>query len=256
MIFTYSFIEKLGTLNTGISKCCSLKCCPVKYLTYFNEFENESAYKKHLENYLKDFRHEIQSLPFSLPTKQARKTFLNNLYDELLLTKETLDTQFKHAISKSYKLIYVKKRRFRFYLPRAIQKKCLTNARQAYHKIFFAYQSQNNIIEKSIEILKISASNDGVELKVLEKQLDERVKTDLSSPELSYLFYLILETVSIDKQFNRSNLSKIIASNFSTKKSLTPQPTQIRKHFTQVDDSIKNRVENLFFELSRKVKSK
>lgn len=83
-MFTYDLIKKLGCVNTKISK---YYC--IKYLTHFDEFENENKCKERLENYLKDFRHEIQSLPFKLPAKQARKVFLNNIYDELLLTKET-----------------------------------------------------------------------------------------------------------------------------------------------------------------------
>ena len=246
-MFTYDFIEKLGRVNTKISKYC-----PIKYLSHFDEFENETEHKERFENYLKDFRHEIQSLPFKLPTKQSRKVFLNNIYDEFLLTKETLYLQFNQVITKSHECIYIKKCNFKYYLPRFLKKKYLTKARRAYQKLYLIYYLQNDIIENAIEILQTSALNDGVELKGLEKQLGERFKTNLSSPELSYFFYLILEKVSVDSNFNRSNLSKILADNFSTKKTLSPHPNQIRKHFTEVNDPVKNRVKNLFFELSHK----
>lgn len=253
-MFTYDFIEKLGSVDTKISKCC-LKCCPIKYLTYIEEFENENEYKERLEDCLKDFRHEIQSLPFKLPAKQARKTFLNNLYDEFLLTNENLNLQFNQAIIDSNKCISTNYRIFKYYHPRFLQKRYLTKARQAYQKFYFVYYLQKDIIESAIEILKTSAFNDGVELKAIEKQSDERVITDLSSPELSYIFFLVLQRVSIDNKFNRNNLSKYIASNFSTKKTIAPQSTQIRKHFTQVDDSVKRRVGKIFYDLSQMAKS-
>ena len=249
MKHTYDFIEKLGSVNIKIFKCYP------KYLTYFEEFENENECKIRLENYLKDFRHEIQSLPFRLPTRQARQTFLNNIYDELLLTKETLYLQYNQTIIDSNKCISNKIRIFKYCFPRFLQKKFITKARQVYKKIHFVYFSQKEIIENAIEILKISALNDGVELKATEKQLCERFKTDLSSAELSYFFYLAFEQVSIDNNFNRSNLSKLLADNFSTKMTLTPQPKQIKKHFFDVNNLVKNRVEKMFFELSRKAKS-
>jgi hypothetical protein len=253
-MFTYDFIEKLGSVDTKISKCC-LKCCPIKYLAHIEEIVNENEYKERLEAYLKDFRHEIQSLPFNLPTKQARRTFMNNLYDEFLLTKENLYLQLNKAVVDSYKCIANKKRLFKYYLPRFLQKKYLTKARQAYQKFDFVYNLQKDIIDNAIDILKTSAFNDGVELKATERLPEERVITDLSSPELSYFFYLALERVSIDNKFNRSNLSKLIASHFSTKMTYAPQPTQIRKHFTQVDDSVKKRVGKIFYDLSQMAKS-
>ena len=246
-MFTYDFIEKLGRVNTKISKYC-----PIKYLSHFDEFENETEHKERFENYLKDFRHEIQSLPFKLPTKQARKVFLNNIYDEFLLTKEDLYLQLNQIITKSHECIYIKKRNFKYYLPRFLQKKCLTKARQANQKLYLIYYLQKEIIESAIEILQTSALNDGLELKTIETQLGERVKTDLSSSELSYFFYLILKTVSVEDKFNRTNLSKILANHFSTKRTIAPQPNQIRKHFTDVNDSVKNRVRSLCFELSHK----
>ena len=249
-MFTYDFIEKLGRVNTKISKCYC-----IKFLTHFDELENETECKERLENYLKNFRHEIQSLPFKLPTKQARKVFLNNIYDEFLLTKETLYLQFNQVITKSHECIYIKKCNFKYYLPRFLKKKYLIKARRAYQKLYLIYYLQNDIIENAIEILQTSALNDGVELKATETESIERVKTDLSSPELSYFFYLILKTVSVEDKFNRSNLSKILANHFSTKRTISPQPNQIRKHFTEVNDPVKNRVKSLFFELSNKATS-
>ena len=249
MKHTYNFIEILGSFSIEKSKYYP------KYLPFFEEFENENAYKKQLENYLKDFRHEIQRLPLKSPIKQARQTLLNNLYDEFFLKKENLYLQFNQAINDCNQCISKKNRILKFCLPRFLRKKYLTKARQGYQKIYFVYFLQKDIIENAIKILKVSALNDGVKLKAIDKQLSERIKTDLSSPELSYFFSLVLEQVSIDNNFNRSTFSKILADNFSTKMTLTPQPKQIKKHFSEVNDSVKKRVEKMFFELSRKAKS-
>ncbi|WP_289055759.1 hypothetical protein [Carboxylicivirga marina] len=119
-------------------------------------------------------------------------------------------------------------------------------AREAHQRFYFTYELQIDTIDKSIAILQSSALNDGIELKTVESQAESRVVTDLSSPELSYIFYVLLEKISIDNKFNRKNFSKIIASNFSTKKAVAPQANQIRKHFTQVDGSVKSRVGNFF----------
>lgn len=249
MKHTYNFIEKLGSFN--IKK---IKYYP-KYLTFFEAFKNENSYKKQLEDYLKDFRHEIQRLPLKLPVKQDRQTLLNNLYDEFFLKKEKLHLQCNQAITKSRKCIFNKNRILKYYFPRFLRKKYLTKARQIYQKIYFVYFSQKDIIEDAIETLKTIALNDGFEIKAIEKQSNERVKTDLSSPELSYFFYLLFEQISIDNNFNRSNLSKFLADNFSTKMTLTPQAKQIKKHFFDVNIVVKNRVKKMFFELSRKAKS-
>jgi hypothetical protein len=247
--YTYDFVETLGCINIR-----KIKYYP-KYLAYFEKFENENEYKIHLEKYLKDFRHEIRKLPLKSPVKKARQTLLNNLYDELLLTEEILHLQCNQVITKSKKCIFNKNRILKYCFPRFLRKKYLTKARQVYQKINFVYFIQKDIIESAIKIIKISALNDGVELKTIEKQLNERFKTDLSSSELSYLFYLLFEEVSTDKNFNRSNLSKLLADNFSTKKTLTPQYKQIKKHFFDVNDSVKKRIEKMFFELSHKAKS-
>ncbi|HAF27766.1 MAG TPA: hypothetical protein DCG75_01850 [Bacteroidales bacterium] len=249
-MITYDFIEKMGSIQTKFSTRS-----PIKYLTLFDEFENEIKYKEQLENCLKGFRHEIQSLPFKLPIKQARKVFLNNLYDEFLLAKEKLYFQFNQAISKSHECVHINKGKFKYYLPRFLLKQYLTKVRLVNQKLFLVYYLQNDIIENAIEILKNTALNDGIELKVLEINLVERVKTNLSSSELSYFFFLILQKVSIDSNFNRSNLSKILADNFSTKKTISPQANQIRKHFTEVNDNVKNKVEKLFLELSNNANS-
>ena len=160
--------------------------------------------------------------------------------------------QFNKAITESHKCINIKKCNFIFFLPRFFQKEYLIKAKRACQKLHLIYYLQNNIIESAIEILQTSALNDGVKLKATEAESIERVKTNLSSSELSYLFYQILKTVSVEDQFSRSNLSKILANHFSTKRTISPQSNQIRKHFTEVNDTVKDRVKSLLFELSHK----
>ena len=237
---TFNFVEKLGSIDTKVFKC-RLAYNPLKYPFRIGEMEYKNGHKKYLQDHLKGFRHEIQELPFTLPTKQGRRAFLNNLYDELILTRINLTTQFKQVIEENYNCLSNNKTSFRQYFPKFLQKKYLMMARKVHQNIYLAYDLQKEAIENSIEFLQSNASNDGLELKTIESQAE-----DLSSPELSYIFYVLLEKISLDNKFNRANFSRIIASNFSTKKALTPQASQIRKHFTQVDASVKNRVGNFF----------
>ena len=178
---------------------------------------------------------------------------MNNLYDEFILTKETLHLQFNNAITESHECIYIKNNNLKCFIPRFLQKKYLTKAKRAYQKLYTIYSLQNDIIERAIETLQTSALNDGIKLKVIEAEPIERVKTNLSSPELSYLFYSILKTVSVEDEFSRLNLSNIIADHFSTKRAISPQANQIKKHFTDVSDTVKISIKNLFSELSHNV---
>lgn len=245
-MFTYDFIEKIGTINVKYSKKYK-----IEYLTYIEEFTNESEYKEKLYEYLNKYRKEILSLPFNLNTKQSRKTYLNNLHDEFLLTKEALKTRYCQALTRSYECISNQKRNFKFYLPRYMQKRYLITARNAYKKLHIVYALHNDNIDNAIEILRSSALNDGIELKVLEVNIFERIKTTLSCAELAYLFFVLFQKVAEDKNFNRSFLSRLLANNLSTKRTISPQASQLRKHFTEVDHNVKIKVEQLFIELSK-----
>ncbi|WP_289054999.1 hypothetical protein [Carboxylicivirga marina] len=242
---SYNFIEKLGSIGTKVSKC-RLTYTPLNYPSHVDELKSKTEYKETLQNQLRVFRLEIQQLPFTLPTRQGRRVYLNNLYDELILQRLSLTAEFKQAIAESNKCISSNSTMISQYFPKLIQKKYLTMARKAHQRFYFAYELQKNAIGNCIAILQSCALNDGIEIKTLESQANSRVVTDLSSPELSYIFYVLLEKISIDNKFNRKNFSKIIASNFSTKMASAPQANQIRKHFTQVDASVKSRVGNFF----------
>ena len=247
----YDFIGEINNIDFKVLNCCN-KCCLIKYLSCFNEFENTEEYKEKLENYLKKFRYEIQVLPFKLPTKQARKVFLNNIYDELQLSSENLNFHIKGAITLNYNCIFEKNSNYGKYLPRFILRKCVLKARQAYSILNDIYNFRRSLIERAIEIIEMSAYNDGFILKTVETD-EERIKTNLSSPELSYFLNLICETISIEDGYTKSNLSKVIAKNFSTKHTLQPKASQIRKHFTEANDNVINNVKDLVSELFDKI---
>ncbi len=78
-MFVYDFIEKIGRIEVEYSTKFRKR-----YLTITEEFSSEQEYQEKLDEYLTEFRKEILSLPFSLNTKQSRKAFLNNLYDEFI----------------------------------------------------------------------------------------------------------------------------------------------------------------------------
>ncbi len=106
-----------------------------------------------------------------------------------------------------------------------------------------------NKIDEALELLKSIALNDGIELKTIEEASVERIKSNLSSPEIAYLTYLIVKKTAINPNFNRTQLSKMLANNFSTKKAEAPKASQIRKHFTDVNDSVKSSIEKLLKDL-------
>ena len=242
----YDFIEKIGKIEVKYSKKFRKQ-----YLTFTEEFTSEQEYNEKLDEYLREFRKEIQRLPFKLNSKHSRKTFLYNLYDEFIYTKELLHEQFKHIVLQSHDCITFQKTRFQFCFPRYFQKKYLLKARKAYHKIHVAFRSRIDKIEDAVEILKVIALNDGIEINTANCYCQERIKTKISSPELAYIAFSILRKVAEDPDFNRSHLSRLLAENFSTKMCLSPKASQIRKHFTEVSDSVKNRVETLFKDLSK-----
>ena len=244
-MFVYDFIEKIGRIEVEYSTKFRKR-----YLTITEEFSSEQEYKKKLDKYLNEFRKEILSLPFSLNTKQSRKVFLNNLHDEFLFTRENLNEQFKTVISQSQDCISTQRVKFKCCFPRFLQKKYLIEARKHYQKLHIAFAVRIDKIENADEVLKLTALNDGIEIKSFNNNSQERFKTKLSSPELAYLSFKIMQKVSEDPDFNRSHLSRLLAENFSTKKAVFPKASQVRKQFTEVNDSVKNRVESLFNELS------
>jgi hypothetical protein len=239
-------MEKVGKLEVKWSKKYGKK-----YLTFATEFKTKDEYWALLDETFIEYKKEVLSLPFKLKTKQSRKVFLSNLYDEFALARNRLDREYKKILRQVYDCINEEVKSFDFYCPRFCKRYYLKTSREAYHKIFVAYSIHKEEIDKAIEILNVSAENDGVKLKTHKETFNERIKTKLSSPELSYLFFILLQNVAEDKDFNRSQLSRLLANNFSTKRTLVPQANQIRKHFTEVNDSVKNNVEKLFVELSK-----
>lgn len=244
-MFTYDFFE-----NTGKIKIKYSKKYRKQYVEFKDGFQSEKEYKEKLACSLSDFKHEMLNLPFHLSCKQARKTFLNNIYDELIITKELLDREFKKVLTKSFACITNQRKLYTFYYPRYFQKKYLAQARKSYQNIHIAYELQCKAIEQALCVLNTIAINDEIILKDLCSEPSERINTTLSSPELSFLFFVIFNRVSEDKTFNRTQLSKILAANFSTKKSPAPKANQIRKHFTDVGDNVKTSISTLFMELS------
>jgi len=245
-MFVYDFIEKIGKIEVKYSKKFRKR-----YLTFTEEFSSEQEYKEKLDEYLNEFRKEIQSLPFSLNSKQSRKTFLHNLYDEFLYTREHLNEQFIQLISQSHNCISLQKRRFKCCFPKYFQKKYLKKARTEYRKLHIVFTLRVDKIDNAVNILKLTALNDGIEMDTSGWHNPKRFKTNLSSRELAYLSFRIMKKVSIDPNFNRTHLSRILAENFSTKKADFPKAEQIRKQFTDVSDNVKNKVESLLDELAR-----
>ncbi|MDA3883821.1 MAG: hypothetical protein PF481_11115 [Bacteroidales bacterium] len=249
-MLVYDFIEKIGRIEVKKSNIFRKR-----YLTFIEEFSSEQEYKDKLVEYLYIFRKEIQRLPFNLETKQSREVFLNNLYDEFLYTRELLNEQFKRIISQSHDCILAQKVKFKCFCPRYFQKIYLVKARRAYHNLNIVFALHIDTIENAIDVLKLTALNEGFEIKSPEYLFGERIKTTLSSPELAYLSFVILQKVSEDPNFNRSHLSRLLADNFSTKKTSSPQASQLRKHFTDVNDGVRLRVEKLIRELSESCRS-
>ncbi len=245
-MFVYDFIEKIGKIEVKYSRKFRKR-----YLTFTEEFSSEQEYNERLDEYLNEFRKEIQSLPFSLNSKQSRKAFLHNLYDEFLYTREHLNEQFIQLISQSHDCITLQKVRFKCCFPKYFQKKYLKKARTAYRKLHIVFTLRIDKIENAVDVLKLTALNDGIEIDTSNWSSQKRFKTNLSSPELAYLSFRIMEKVSVDPNFNRTHLSRILAENFSTKKAEFPKAAQIRKQFTEVNDNVKNRVESLLEELAR-----
>jgi hypothetical protein len=244
-MFVYDFIEKIGKIEVKYSRKFRKR-----YLTFTEEFSSEQEYNQQLDEYLIEFRKEIQSLPFSLNSKQSRKTFLHNIYDEFLYTRERLNEQFIQLISQSHDCITLQKVRFKCCFPKYFQKKYLKTARTAYRKLHVVFTLRIDKIETAVDILKLTALNDGFEMDISDRQSPVRFKTNLSSPELAYLSFRIMNKVSIDPNFNRTHLSRILADNFSAKRAEFPKAEQIRKQFTDVNDNVKNKVESLLDELA------
>ncbi|MCW3788505.1 hypothetical protein [Plebeiibacterium sediminum] len=244
-MFVYDFIEKIGKIEVKYSRKFRKR-----YLTFTEEFSSEQEYNQQLDEYLIEFRKEIQSLPFSLNSKQSRKVFLHNIYDEFLYTRERLNEQFIQLVSQSHDCITLQKVRFKCCFPKYFQKKYLKKARTAYRQLHVVFTLRIDKIETAVDILKLTALNDGIEMDISDKQSPVRFKTNLSSPELAYLSFRIMNKVSVDPNFNRTHLSRILADNFSTKRAEFPKAEQIRKQFTDVNDNVKNKVESLLEELA------
>lgn len=249
-MYVYDFIEKVGRIDVEYTKTYGKK-----YLASKEEFSSEQHCNDQLDQYLHQFKKEIQSLPFILNTKQSRNVFLNNLYDEFIYTKEQLNSQFHQIIKQSHDCIAVQKTRFKYCFHEYRQKAYLQRARKEYQNLFIAFKLRIEKIENAVDLLKLIALNDGIEIKPSETESQERFKVKLSSSELSYLIFRLMQKVADNPDFNRSQLSRVLADNFSTKRTASPKASQIRKQFTEVSDSVKQRVESLFEELSSTNKS-
>ncbi len=237
----YDFIEKIGKIKINYRRKC---------LGVLEEFTSEAAYNDKLDKYFREFRKEIINLPFLINTRQSRKTILNNLHDEFLLTKELLNGQVNRTLKENYDCIFKRKCCFKYVYPRFLKKRYLTKVRSAYQKLHLVCLLHNNKIEEALEMLKSIALNDGIELKTIEEASVERIKTNLSSPELAFLSIHIMKKIAHDKDFNRTLFSNIIADHFSTKKAEAPKASQIRKQFTEANDNVKKNVGKLLTELS------
>lgn len=244
-MFVYDFIEKVGRIDVK-----RVRMYGKKYIASNEEFSSEQDCNEQLDKYLHEFKKEIQRLPFLLNTKQSRKLFLHNLYDEFIHTEEQLTNQFQMLIRQSHDCIEGQKLKFRYCFHEYRQKAYLQKARKEYQNLFIAFKIRIEKIESAVDLLKLIALNDGIEIKSSEAENQERFKVKLSSSELSYLIYRLMQKVADNPDFNRSQLSRVLADNFSTKRTAAPQANQIRKHFTDVSDSVKERVESLFGELS------
>jgi len=253
-MFTYKFIEDLCKIDIEITRCC-LKCCSFKYLTHYNTFYKLNHYKRHLENSLKKYRHEIQQLPFKLPSSNSRKVIYKNLHKEFKLTKNLLEEQFEIKIKPNYKYIYIGCEEFNGMPIKFLKENYPHYSSYENHKIHYMYQIQHGILINAIDILEQHALHDNKALSDNEPILPNRIKTNLSSPELSYFFNLVCEVITPEDEISKTDLSKIIADNFSTKKAVSPRPNQIRKHFTEVNDNVKDKVKKLFQELSNQAES-
>lgn len=249
-MFVYDFIEKVGRIDVEYAKAYGKR-----YLTSKEEFSSEQHCNDQLDEYLHRFKKEILSLPFILNTRQSRNVFLNNLFDEFLHTREQLTNQFQLIIKESHDCISVQKRRFRYCFPDYRQKAYLSKARKEYQNLYTAFKLRIEKIEDAVDLLKLIAQNDGIEMKPTETDNQERFKVKLSSSEFSYLTFRLMQKVADSPDFNRSQLSRVLADNFSTKRATTPKASQIRKQFTDVSDSVRQSVESLFSELSETEKS-
>lgn len=238
---TYDFIEKIGRINIRHKKKC---------LGLINEFRSETYYNDRLEKYFNEFKKEILGLPFLLNSKHSRKAFLNNLHDEFITTKDTLNEQLHKNLDDSYNKTVERKLHSKYYYPRFLRRKYLLKVRGAYQKMHLVCLLHQNKIDEALELLKQIALNDGIELNTIEEASVERIKSNLSSPELAYLTYLIVKKTANDPDFNRTHLSNMLADNFSTKKADAPRASQIRKHFTEVNDNVKSNIEKLLRDLS------
>jgi len=237
----YDFIEKIGRIKINYRRKC---------LGVLEEFTSEAAYNDKLDKYFREFRKEIINLPFLVNTRQSRKTVLKNLHDEFIHTKESLNGQVNRTLQESYDCIYKRKFCFRYIYPRFLKKRYLTKVRSAYQKLHLVCLLHNNKIEEAMEMLKSIALNDGIELKTIEQASFERIKINLSSPELAFLSILIMKKIAQDENFNRTLFSNILADHFSTKKADAPKASQIRKQFTEVNDNVRKNVGKLLTELS------
>jgi hypothetical protein len=251
-MFTYNFIEDLSKIDVNITRCC-IKCCSFKYLTHYNGFYQVQRYKRYLERRLTKFRHEIQQLPLKLHSGQARKVIYKNLYEEFKLTKDKLIEQFESKVKSLYNYSYIGKEEFTGKPIKLLKKNYPHNSSYENHKVHFMYQIQYDTLINAIEILEQHAELDNNALSEYESLAPNRIKTNLSSPELSYFFSLVCDVITPEDAINKTDLSKMIANTFSTKKALFPKPNQIRKHFTEVNDKVKSNVKELINELSDKI---
>lgn len=204
------------------------KLKPVHYKIKYNNFNDLYKYREYLETLYQKYRNEIAGLPLSHSDKEARRTFYNNILQELSYTKEHIQEQVTQKIIPRFQGFNEfkstnnrKKRGLRSYK---------NKVQHEVRKLRIMIQIQSNYTEKALQYIENKLNNHNP---INGATNTKKIETHYSGKILTSIIKLIVKILSTKKDYSKTDLTKIAASLFTSKKSISLNEDYLYNNFTR-----------------------
>lgn len=204
---------------------------PFHYRIRYNNFDNICKYRQYLENLYQKYRNELTGLPLSHNDKEARKTFFNNIRYELTYVTELIQQQVTENIIPLFPLLNDLKTTDN---EKCLYKRYIEKVRHETRKLRLMIQLQTSYTEKAMQYIENKLNNYEITpFHVNGITLTKKIETDYSGKVLSSIIKLMVQLLAKNSGYSKTDLAKITAGIFTTKKSINPTGDYIYNNFTK-----------------------
>lgn len=214
---------------------------PILYIIRYNNFNEAKDYKRYLDTLFSNFNHRLTFVPNNFSVENYKIDHVRSLHRYIRSLQEDVISDQGHIIASNYPACKICKT-----LGRLIPQKLIREQK----KLYLMFEIQKRYIQKSIKILAPIARKNNVDLtnSLLEPIISNRFKTELTNDVLSLFFKLVFDVVA-EKNYNKSDLSRLLSSSFETKRTKTPSENKLYQFFSNSNPETKEKVKQLIFEL-------